>query len=235
MVVSPGLNEDEMGPMIDFVKDKPFVKELFFLGLRSLGKARSTDHGECLMPDEVIDLLVDQRPSLVRREDLFRFQKLYFAMLSFFGVRKCSYIHHYLLLRTKDGYLPARDLFDWEKVERHLDRLPSIPPERKLARWAWLLGLVHMVTTRRAISCLWDLVKVKLRFLMGFNLSRLGGRTLILGFITACDPFIWDRDISACCGKGELSTDVGPIDSGALANVTRERLWRRERAGEGRP
>jgi hypothetical protein len=60
----------------------------------------------------------------------------------------------------------------------------------------------------------------------GFNLRRVRKRSLMLGYITACDPLIYDSDVAENCGKGEISRDLAFQESGALANVMREHRWR---------
>ena len=65
-----------------------------------------------------------------------------------------------------------------------------------------------------------------MRIWSGFDLSATTGKNLIIGYITACDPYIWDRDVARFCGKGEIASDVGIHESGADANVDRERFWK---------
>ena len=66
------------------------------------------------------------------------------------------------------------------------------------------------------------LVKLEQLFAKGMNLGGVPERFLLLGFITACDPDNFDADVAINCGKGELSTDGGYTESGAMANVLRE-------------
>ena len=68
---------------------------------------------------------------------------------------------------------------------------------------------------------------LSLMLALGFDLSRIKRRPILLGFITACDPWIFDDEVSANCGKGEISTDIGRHIFGAEANVARERLHRK--------
>ncbi|MCD6309247.1 MAG: radical SAM protein [Candidatus Eremiobacteraeota bacterium] len=229
MVISPGLNEDQIRPMLDWFENKPFVRELFFLGLRSLGRARKKDHSECLMPSEVIDLVEDASGGLITREKVHRFQKLYFALLSFLGVRKCIYVQHYILLRTPEGYRDLSELFNWDRLEKHLEKLPKALEKGFFGRLGWGLGLIPIVINRKSLPYILDFARLHLRLRMGFDISRIPGRTLLLGFITACDPLIIDEMVANYCGKGELSTDVGFEQSGSRANVKREFLWKKER------
>ncbi|MDQ7826779.1 MAG: radical SAM protein [Candidatus Eremiobacteraeota bacterium] len=228
MVVVPKVNEDEIKKMLDFFRDKPYVRELFFLGLRSLGYARETAHDHCLTPDEVIDIVEEKSGGLITRKGVFQFQKLYFALLSLMGVRKCLYVQHYILVRTKKGYLPIEKMFNWDRVEKHLDRLAGIPRSNGLGRLFWFLGLGLSMLNSHSIGLFLEFLILKIRLLVGFDLSKLPTKVLILGFITACDPYIFDKAIAEHCGKGELSIDVGYEESGSRANIKREKIWYQE-------
>jgi len=228
MVIVPKLNEDEISKMLEYFEHKGYVRELFFLGLRSLGYARETTHDSCLTPDEVIDLVEKYSDGLINRKGVYRFQKLYFALLSLMGVRKCLYVQHYLLFRSKNGYIAIDKVFDWDRVEKHLDRLPSIPRKNIFGRLMWFITLGFTMLNRYSIKLFIEFLALKLRLLVGFDLSKLPANILILGFITACDPYNFDVAVANHCGKGELSMDVGHEESGGRANIKREKIWYRE-------
>lgn len=229
MVIMPGLNEHEIPAMFEYSQKNDFIRELFFLGLRSLGEARDTDHDKCYMPDDVIDVVEEQTKGEIDRKSVMQFQKLYFALLSLLGVRKCLYVQHYLLIRDKNrGFVHAKDFCNWDRVEKHLDQLPKIPREDKLGRFSWFLGLCWKMFSWNTLRVAMDVLKMKLALWMGFDLSGLSGKTLIIGYITACDPFIYDEMVAKYCGKGEVATDIGNHESGSVANVTRERHWKKK-------
>jgi len=230
MVIMPGVNEHEIAPMLDYCRTRPFVRELFFLGYRSLGRGRESDHDHCLMPDDVIDLVEQASGGKLARRHVFRFQKLYFALLAMLGVRKCLYVQHYLLIREAGGSLVhVHDLFNWERLEAHLDRLPEVIGKGAGRRWWWMAGLFRCLLSKGFLRYAFDFFKLKASLIFGFDLSGLGNATLLIGYITACDPFIYDEQIAALCGKGELSCDVGIQESGSFANITRERQWAKQR------
>jgi len=223
MVIMPGLNEHEVPAMLEYARDHAFVRELFFLGFRSLGKARDADHENCYMPDDTIDIVEEQSDGELDRKSILQFQKLYFAMLSLLGVRKCLYVQHYLAWRDKKkGFIFAKDFCDWDNVEKHLDRLKDIPRKNWFGRAWWFLGLCCKMFSWTTVKVGLDMVKMR----AGFDLSLLSGNSLILGYITACDPFIFDEMVAKHCGKGEIATDIGIHDSGSVANVTREVYWK---------
>ena len=229
MVIMPGLNEHEVPAMMEYARKHSFVRELFFLGYRSLGKARNTEHEKCYLPDDTIDIVEKYTNGEIDRKSVMRFQKLYFAMLSLLGVRKCLYVQHYLLFRDKDGkFIHAKDFCDWDKVEKHLDKLKNIPHSNVLGRIWWFLGLCIKMFSWTTVRVGFDMIKMR----TGFDLSLLSGNSLILGYITACDPFIFDKMVAKYCGKGEIATDIGLNESGSVANVTREVYWK-ENGGKG--
>ncbi|MFH1531316.1 MAG: radical SAM protein [Pseudomonadota bacterium] len=225
VTVAQGSNEDELPKVLDYAAAHPFVKEVFFLGCRRLGRATDDFADQCLVPDEVLAILEEKTGGRISRDDLRIFQKLYFALLAIFRVRKCFYIHHYMVARTEGGWEPISEQIDLPYLERHLDRFPSL---FRRGRWlgAGYLGLHAMLGILRkgSLRLLLDGGVLALMLALGFDLSRIKRRPILLGFITACDPWIHDEEVSANCGKGEVSTDLGHYDSGADANIARERL-----------
>jgi hypothetical protein len=204
------------------------VRELFFLGLRSLGAARQTGHEACYTPDDLIDIVEEKTGGRLARKDILPFQKLYFSALSLLGIQKCLYVQHYLLLRDNRGsFTTASQWLDWEKIDAHLDKLPGIPAENLWGRLTWLLQLGGMGLSLRAWQAAWDLAKM--RIWSGFDLSATSGKTLVIGYITACDPYIYDSMVARYCGKGEVASDVGIHQSGADANIQRERYWKEKK------
>ncbi len=234
-VIAKGVNEEQAGEVYRFAlrPENDHVREVLLLGLRELGGARDLALSDnALMPDELIDLLADQHPEL-GRDDVRRFNKLYFAMLSAFKVRKCLYVQHYLVARDGKGNAKTfSDLVDLNALEvaaeryaRDMHRHPIVARARLLAAFG-RAGLGP--AARHALP---DLVRLQHLFRTGMNLKRVPRRFLLLGFITACDPLNFDAQVALQCGKGELSTDGGLVDSGAWANLSREQRVAAEREG----
>jgi uncharacterized radical SAM superfamily Fe-S cluster-containing enzyme len=220
-----GLNEGQMGRVLDYANEHPFVKEVFFLGCRPLGRATEDFDGGFLTPDETLDVLIEQTGGRINRDDLRVFQKLYFALLAVLRVRKCFYIHHYMVLRTKKGWRPISDYVDFSYLEPKLDRFRDLMKRNRSAALAYLAlhGAVAM-SLKNGYALLVDGLVLHMLLWLGFDLSRISSRLILLGSITACDPQIFDEAVSANCGKGEVANDVGVNESGAAANVGRERL-----------
>ena len=223
-----GLNEDQMEKVLDYAAGEPFIKEVFYLGCRVLGRATEQFANQSVAPDELIDDLEQRTGGRINREDIRIFQKIYFSLLAAFRVRKCLYIHHYIVLRTDDGYRPVSDYIDLPYLEPHLDRMPALLRRSRAAALSYLgyHGL-RAVLRKRGYPLLADGLILNLMLLLGFDLSQIRRKLILIGFITACDPWIHDQEISDNCGKGELSNDEGLHESGADANVAREQTHRR--------
>jgi pyruvate-formate lyase-activating enzyme len=233
VVVARNLNEQEVAKTFSFAlaKENTHIREVFFLGLRVLGSLRagltqeeeSPFQGMTVMPDEIISLLCNQVPG-IERQQILQFNKLYFALLSVFKVKKCLYVQHYLVLRDeKGGHRPISEIVNLEKVARAADRYArSFQDHPVLARTLFLATLARCFANPRGVAAARDLLRLQGLFQRGMNLDEVPRRLLLLGFITACDPHNFDASVAINCGKGELSTDGGFIESGAVANVERE-------------
>lgn len=234
VVVAGGLNEDQIGATYRFAlrPDNDHIRELLFLGLRMLGSARATAEaaglgaGAALMPDDLISMFCEQVPD-ARRDDIRRFNKVYFAMLSALRVRKCLYIQHHLVARTAEGGRPAADFMDLPAMEAACERFRArLQSGAALARPRLLAELAAAGMRGRTARLAADLLRLQDLLRSGVNLSKVPRKLLLVGFITACDPDNYDARVAAHCGKGELSADGGYEESGADANIARERRFR---------
>jgi len=239
VVIARGLNEAEVSKTFRFAlqPENTHIREVFFLGLRMLGSARANDErGEgslrdmAMMPDELLDRLCEQEPSILP-DDVRRFNKLYFALLSVFRVKKCLYVQHYLVTRDGEGgYAPAASWMNLEAIEVAADRY-AVDHKRspRLARARLLSAVARNCLNRSTFGMLMDLFRMQHLLHDGMNLARVPPRFLLLGFITACDPHNFDAQVAVNCGKGELSVDGGFTESSAIANVQREARFERSR------
>ncbi len=235
VVIARGLNEAQVSATFRFALEpgNEHIREVFFLGLRNLGSARETGAlaGQQLMPDEIIELLTEQEPT-IRADDVHKFNLAYFAMLSAFHVKKCLYVQHYLVARDgHGGFTPISDVVDLPELANAAVRYAARRKRHPvLARAGLGASIVKAGLRPGALRMAGDLVRLESLFASGMNLREVPPRFLLIGFITACDPDNFDAQVAVNCGKGELSSDGGFIDSGAVANVLREARFQ----GEGR-
>ncbi len=232
VVIARGLNEEQVGKVYRFAlrPENDHIREVFYLGLRLLGSARDalrlgddTVQDQQLMPDELLDLLCEQE-SEIRREDVYEFNRVYFALLSAFRVRKCLYIQHYMVTREPDGTArPISDYFDMARLgEIAADYARRMDQHPNLARALLMAELGREGLRKEPLKLAASLFRLERLLQVGMNLKLVPRRFLLLGFITACDPYNFDAQVAAHCGKGELSVDGGFTESGGVANVERE-------------
>lgn len=222
MVIMPNCNEKEIPKVLDYAREHEYIREVMFLGTRALGYFRES--ADLLMPDQVIDI-VERETGLCPRTEVFRFQKMYFALLSLLGVRKCLYVQHDLLIRDNKKFKAISKYVDWKAVEPVLDQLPKAIQKGPLAKFIWFLKLGLSLIRPQAFRLLPDFLSLFIRLKLGWKLRTLPFRPLLIGYITACDPLNVDRQVGNYCGKGELANDIGLHESGSEANIERERFW----------
>ncbi len=236
VVVAHKLNEDQVSKVLEFAlqPENDHIREVFFLGLRILGslrdllKEKGNEFEEmAVMPDETLDMLVSQWGHQFSRRDVRIFNKLYFALLSTFKVKKCLYVQHYLVLRDgQGGLIPFSELVDMDRLDRAADRYAQqMKKHPRLARARFLASLARQASSHKMLPVIMDFIRLQLLFRTGMKLDEVSRKVIMLGFITACDPFNFDEQVAVNCGKGELSMDGGFIDSGAVANVRREQRF----------
>ena len=220
------INTDQLGAVFDYAVKNDFVREVFFLGCRWLGRQREGEDDALLAPDELIDFLDEQTGGRINRDDVRVFQKIYFAMLHLSRLRKCFYNQHYLVVRENGGYRTAFEVIKKDGLDEKLEayrRGTNGGKRRWLPALALGFRLLPHFTNLRALRLLWDGVVLKFLLSLGFAIKRVPRRNLLVGYISACDPLIWDEAVARNCGKGDIAVDIGSHDSGATANVERDR------------
>lgn len=220
-----GLNEKEMVKILHYGVEHRFVKEVFFLGCRFLGKAKDLPIEGCIMPDELIDILEEQTANKISRKNVFNFQKLYFALLAAFSIRKCFYIQHFLITRNKNGYVPIDKAFDLEGIQKGLEHFKKLKLANSKLALPYLLSFLALkLVSFKSFFWFREFLSFGGPFIRGFDLSRLPRRSILLGFISACDAYSLDYGIAQNCGKGAISIELGMQDTGAIDNVLRDKL-----------
>ena len=215
-----GVNENQMAGVLDFAVKHSFIKEVFFLGCRFLGRAKELPIEQCIMPDELIDILQEQTNAKISRENVFRFQKLYYSLLDFFSVRKCFYNQHFIVTRKKEGYLPIDKTFNLQNIQVNLETYKRLKMRNeKLAFWYLLFTLPYRLIGFKGLLWIKDFFPAAFSFMHGFSLSGLSKRILLVGFISACDAHSLDYQISKNCSEGAVSAESGARDIGAIYNI----------------
>ena len=221
VTVVKGVNEDQMGKILEFASQHEFIKEVFYIGCRALGRAKEIKNDFFYMPDELMDILITQCSDLLSREDLLNFEMVYFFLLWLFASRKCFYNQHYLLVRKQGKLKPIAEFIDlnsWrKKIENFIEK-------QKLNKAIGIIKILPELIKLKKIIYFFKLFNLSTLLYEGFDISKIPSDFLLLGFISACDSFSYDEDIAKNCGKGAISLELGIQDIGAQDNVLREKF-----------
>ena len=223
VTVVRGINEGQMSKVIDYAAGHSFVKEVFFLGCRYLGRAKDSPPERCMMPDELIDVLEEQTAGRISRENVLGFQRLYFSLLANFSVKKCFYNQHYLIMRNGRDYLPVDDVVDLRSLQAGLQRFRALKVKGKRLAFFYLPFILILAFLKSGqLNRLKNFIPLASVFLGGFKLSRVSQKGILIGFISACDRYSFDYQVAKNCGKGAVSVTLGVQDIGAMDNILRD-------------
>ncbi len=204
VTIAKDVNEGQIGTIIDYAVRHPFIKDVSFATLSLLGSTcRNFSPDSMLMPDALIDMAEAQTKGRVSRQGIYLFQKLYYAFLAIFKIRRCYNFQHLALVRDKDGgYFSFDRLLGLEHFERSLDQFRETVRRHKLMASA-RLGvqlLVNFVSGHcvEKLSCIpWNM------FMPGkLRSPKIPDKVLLISFGTVCDFVKYDAQISAYCGQG---------------------------------
>ena len=103
--IAKGMNESQISKIADYALKNSFIKLLHFGTVIWSGNASSWSFDKYLMPDQLVDIIVDNMTDKLNRDDIRLFQKLFIALNSFFSRRWCFYDSaSFILLRRKGEY-----------------------------------------------------------------------------------------------------------------------------------
>ncbi len=217
-----GVNEREMAKILQFALKNNYIKEVFFLGCRFLGRGREISPDSFYMPDELVDILEVQMPELIKRSEILKFEKLYYLLLRLFSSRKCFYNQHYLILRENSSSRPISEIINLDSIVKKID---TVIDKGYLMPILGIFKMTPDIVNFKTIKYLLGFKRLGSLLKNGFDISLIPKNFLVLGFISACDRFSYDEQIAMNCGKGALTVELGMAEVGALDNVMREKFW----------
>ncbi|HQO58544.1 MAG TPA: radical SAM protein [Candidatus Omnitrophota bacterium] len=213
VTIAKGLNEKEINPIIDYAVGKPFIRDVSFASVSFLGNAeKNFSSADLLMPDDVVDLVEDETKGKINRRSLYLFQKLYYAVLSIFNIRRCYNFHQLALVRDgRGGYRSFDAIYDLAAFEKKLDRFSHLATRNRTlaAGYFFLQFTMNMLSGN---------VKEKVQVLpLNMLLPgqkrnvKIPPKILLVSFGTVCDKYKYDADISRYCGQGFVFNRDGSL------------------------
>ncbi len=223
VTVVKGINDDQIGDIIDYAVRRSFIKDVSFATLSFLGNTNDNFSPDpFLMPDALIDLTENQTGGKISRKSVFLFQKLYYAILSIFKIRRCYNFHHIALVRTPDnGYYTFDKLFKLDRFEKKLDKYKRlVQKDRKLAA-VYFFAQFFLNFLK---SDLFEKLRcVPLNIIIPGKIisPRIPSRVLLVSFGTVCDFYKYDAQIAQYCGQGFCLSEGGDmVLTDSISDVT---------------
>ncbi len=222
VTIAKNVNEAQVKPIIDYAVKRPFIRDVSFASVSFLGDAEKNFSAEdLLMPDDLVDMAEEQTQGEISRRSMYLFQKLYYAVLSVFNIRRCYNFHHMALVRDRQGYQTFDALFDLADFEKVLDRYSQWAGKSKTKASLYFWGqLVLNMLTKKPFE---KLKTLPLNMLLPGNIRspKIPSKILLVSFGTVCDKYKYDSGISKYCGQGFVfNQNEDIVLSDSISDVT---------------
>ncbi|MFH1460429.1 MAG: radical SAM protein [Candidatus Omnitrophota bacterium] len=199
--VVPEGNEAEIPKIIDLAKNNKNIKLLSFGTVGYLGHAQKRNIKKYLMPDQLVDIVVENACGLISRESIRLFQKFFITVNSFFTQRWCFYDSAAIILvRDKDSLVTLDKYIDLHDLEKILDNYADKYKHNKiLAKICLLLGGIKVFFKIKNLRVIKEIVFRGISFFMQKK-KYLNSQLLIYVSInTSCDRYKMDDMIAKNC------------------------------------
>lgn len=162
-VIVRGINESEIGDLIEFAKKEKSIRTLFLFGYNCLGESHFSPSQEFLL-DELIESVAEQSHNLFPLEDIFYHQKLYITLEA---IRQrsphCSQAALLDIPRGKEKFL--HHIFRVNKFSPVLDKFEKIWQEDQgRAKKYLLLKCLPKILTTPDLYYLLGIMKTRTNF-----------------------------------------------------------------------
>ncbi|MBU1996689.1 MAG: radical SAM protein [Candidatus Omnitrophica bacterium] len=206
--IAHNVNEHTVKELIDYALEKPFINGVTFLTISFDGGAREWKQSEYIMPDEVIDIVCKSTSYKVKKENVYRFQKLHFALKAFLKQRACLYNQLFVLVRNKASFEPIDAFLNLSLAEPWLDKYANSYKKNSLFSSIFLgIAIVMLCMNFRIFILLIELIVSGLSFYFRTSSYLRTNKLLALSFTTGCDPYKLDNDILKNCQNEIIAAD----------------------------
>ncbi len=221
--IAKNTNEKTVGGLIDYAAGNPFINAINFFTICSIGSARSWPLLDYIMPDEVIDEVESQTHGKISKKNVYLFNKLHFAVKSFFSQRYCFYNYIYLLVRSKDSYEPIDRFLNLVKIEGALDTYAALYKRNRFLAKAYLLfSLLWFLLKGCSIRILGEFIILIFSYFFKTSDYLMTSRFFYLSFSTGCDPYKVDYAIVPYCQNEIVGKRTGSV---SLDHLGRDGLY----------
>lgn len=200
MAVAKGVNEMDVGEVIEYAGRHGFINSVNFFTICFLGDIRNWPFERYIMPDEVVDMVEKKTRGKIKKRNVFLFQKLRLSLKSWCRQRACLYSQLYILVKGNGSWQPIDKYFNLERVEPILDRYMAIFQKNTfLARVFLFFCLPFFLFKLSAFALLGEFIRIGFSYFMQTSAYLKGGKFLYVNFSTGCDPYKVDYSFISNC------------------------------------
>lgn len=220
ITVARNINDKDVRDIFDFGVSNRFINSINLFTLCYLGKVRKWPVENYLMPDEVVDMLIESSDGKLSKRDVFLFQKLHLAIKSLLNQRFCLYNQLFMVIRTKNGFEPINKYINLERAESLLDLYSKIYKKNEmLAKMVLLITLPIFLFRFSLFKISKELLATVFSYVFHTTAYLKSRKFLFISFCTGCDPYKFDYRVIRNCQDEIIHTSC---DSSALKNCGRD-------------
>lgn len=166
LLVKPNLNEEEIGEVLTFARERNFINSVSIRSYLSCGHPGVflflSDYEKEFLTDELVEATANQSKGLFTLEDVYYFQKIFYTLSVVKGFPACYLAPIMIIPRKKEKSL--NETFRFEGFSGVLDEFEKIWREDRIKAEAYFFS-----------RCLIPLIKnfPLIRFLIDVRLSKL--------------------------------------------------------------
>ncbi|MFH2145768.1 MAG: radical SAM protein [Candidatus Omnitrophota bacterium] len=228
--IARGINEEQMKKIFEYALANNFIKCVNYMTYEKAGLGKHLFPEGFIMPDELVDIFVEQNKTKVTRRGIFLTQKLLYAYLSFFNRHTCFYIQYFWIIRNKDSFYALNEVLNLELAEKSLDQYKILYKKNRIwAKIYLLMNIYKLFLSSKIVIVFKELVKTVFAFALGTDeYTKKTNRLLQIVFSTGCDSDKIDYQIVRNCQNGfiykNLAGKIKTIDSDGFFVVHRDKL-----------
>ncbi|HOZ46832.1 MAG TPA: radical SAM protein [Candidatus Hydrogenedentes bacterium] len=207
-----GLNEEQLFHILEYAKDKPYIRELTVAGFAWNGTGVGLPPGMMIAPDEMMDV-IHRHYYQGDRKDLFTFQKAMFAILHVRGFRLCLNSQVMIFARDKGGELrPIIDFVNMRRMDKGLGWWSRLGIRNRWLGGALLLPVLAAGLSLRTVPLIPTLLHLLWANLAQLDVHRYPARLVALIVNTNCSTLNADEMVGPQCMNGVAYKIAGQVE-----------------------
>lgn len=126
-VIVRGVNEDEIGDIINFARQNHFITAVSIRGYSNIGIGRDNfSLSEEFVVDELIKVIENSTNGLVTLEEFFLFLKIFYIIDALFLKQPQCYLWQHIYIPRINDVKKFREIFPYEKFSQYLNDFENI-------------------------------------------------------------------------------------------------------------